>query len=1136
MTPSLSGKSAIRHLNLKLAELGLPQYEAAINPEAAANVASFIARVREKDRLLANHLCPPDARIQSFLYDYLSDTTTAPRLPAQTLIFDRAGIARVASLPPDRDEAVSPLLSSYRLENGILHNPKSDRRTTEGIFHVTEGGLPIPADKKATPKKTFALLLAHALRPPAELLRLPFTASQEEHAECWASLYIRPVVCPAAPGLGGEQRMEVRLFAPGSLVSNLDFVESIFGNAGDPTLPENDAALDPEHWTGHTGCVILAPHLAGSLTKKELGLPSWDEATERQRRDGMAWKAAEEKYNDGRAFKITARDASGVIVTILADNYYGYCKKEVKTQISFSANLFGLAEEEHAGGALVFPCYDLASEYDANLHRAEVVQTFADFAHSLGETIEMKPEGHAVDKLAPSIAYVPETARFDLEAQKISWPAASGTQSIRLQLGWEYVLPSGFKVRMEKPVGNRTWRLVGTRAEGVLCHKPCTVSGGGKSEISKPITDAILHGPVFVADIQKDFDQVEALLARDYSRRFRDPSRNGGDARTILSPERSLGSVIKLLTPGADYGEEYNAWLNSVPRHIKELVFVLKRFWKPHWGSDWRSKFSVDIVNGEPSNELMVGRRKLVTQFLRVGYDQDGQWRVFGLRKDFFPAAKVQEEDDITASVIVPCSAAGALPESATQHSVKFVNNVETRLFQRPDDAYVRGYDNMAEREFTDEDNFFSNYEPLNRARASQLVDDAIGFNQFTKPAQDFIARVASTEGPGYFVCTAFPRIVDGKPTKNPRYLQLRPDIRDARSRRLAEAGMRLARRVPAGRPAPSPVTAILAGRRNNPAEQGVRSLACYGPIHYMELPELFMEFIASMTGKSPSTTGAGSEGAMTKGPFNALPPVYDLNAALTGYMISGYDGFLTSAGCLGPKARVDHDISLLVPELWCRMGNQERDPKWLIAHGMLEPLADFEHEGRIIAAGRLGYRVTRKFVNSFFGRIFNHPDAVLPDEMLRPELQDRGEFVDAVENIVATHKRVAEHYFADGSVDQACPPLRALLHVMRDGSYEGRGLSDPEVRGLFSREDLLTSEWYEERLKAKQTIEVKRWRVHASYLEKFVGRPTYAGESARLGVRDRLSRARVRLEFVRSRDFLESLRGTIGAEPSLAL
>ena len=39
--------------------------------------------------------------------------------------------------------------------------------------------------------------------------------------------------------------MEIRFFAPGNLVSNLDFVESIFGNAGDPYLPENDAASTP---------------------------------------------------------------------------------------------------------------------------------------------------------------------------------------------------------------------------------------------------------------------------------------------------------------------------------------------------------------------------------------------------------------------------------------------------------------------------------------------------------------------------------------------------------------------------------------------------------------------------------------------------------------------------------------------------------------------------------------------------------------------------------------------------------------------------------------------------------------------------------------------------------------------------
>ena len=56
------------------------------------------------------------------------------------------------------------------------------------------------------------------------------------------------------------------------------------------------------------------------------------------------------------------------------------------------------------------------------------------------------------------------------------------------------------------------------------------------------------------------------------------------------------------------------------------------------------------------------------------------------------------------------------------------------------------------------------------------------------------------------------------------------------------------------------------------------------------------MDFACSVTGKSPSTTGFGSEGALTKGPFNALWPVVDLNNALVSFILTGYDGFSTAA------------------------------------------------------------------------------------------------------------------------------------------------------------------------------------------------------------------------------------------------
>ena len=669
---SLPSKQAelIEYIQIKLALLGLAPIANDREPVVAALLAPFVAQYRERERLLASHLCPVDQRIQAFLFDYLQEVPV-PRLPPRTLVLDQPGMARILSLPVDGNECCSSILKSYRVKQGVLHNPSSDRRTTHGMFHVAEGGVPIPDDKRAVPKEVLGKLLGLALQPPREALRLPFTHNQAAPAECFVSLLLRPVVCPEVPGFCPEKSMEIRFFAPGSLVSNLDFVESIFANAGDPGLPENDAGLDAEHWTGHTGCVILAPHLT-TISKRAAGLPIWDEATERQRRDGMCWREESELYNDGSPFKLTCRDESGIIVTVIADNYYGYCKKEVKTQISFAANLFGLCEEEHAGGALVFPSYDLGEDFSGDLHVQPKGHSFSEMVTQFGESMELRPGGFAVDKQFPDIVYVPEDALFDLHTQRITWKENEG--GIKLLANKTYVRPSGYKLRMEKPGLHRGWRLVGTIAEGMLCHKPCTVSGGGKSEISKPITDAILTGPVFVADFKKDFGEVAALISRDYSQRFLDPARV--DRRPILSAERSLGSVIKLLTPDErDYSPEYNAWLEAVPQYLKELVFVVKRYYKPEWGDRWPDFFSVDITNGTPANELKCQNRKLVTTYLRVGFDSDGSWRTFGLRKDFHPAMKVQAEDDITASVVAPPGVMAGQNAEAGDRSCYLVNN-----------------------------------------------------------------------------------------------------------------------------------------------------------------------------------------------------------------------------------------------------------------------------------------------------------------------------------------------------------------------------------------------------------------------------------------------------------------------------
>src|SRR6186713_422956 len=147
-----------RYLNLKLAALGQPVNASAAEAELIEIARPLLRNFEIRDRLLRHQHCPADARIQSFLDEYLREVCPqgAPQLPSRTLVLDRPGLARLISLPPGVDEFRSPYLRSYRIKQGVLHNPVSDRRTTKGVFHIAEGGYPVPADKLAVPLRTFA--------------------------------------------------------------------------------------------------------------------------------------------------------------------------------------------------------------------------------------------------------------------------------------------------------------------------------------------------------------------------------------------------------------------------------------------------------------------------------------------------------------------------------------------------------------------------------------------------------------------------------------------------------------------------------------------------------------------------------------------------------------------------------------------------------------------------------------------------------------------------------------------------------------------------------------------------------------------------------------------------------------------
>ena len=429
-----------------------------------------------------------------------------------------------------------------------------------------------------------------------------------------------------------------------------------------------------------------------------------------------------------------------------------------------------------------------------------------------------------------------------------------------------------------------------------------------------------------------------------------------------------------------------------------------------------------------------------------------------------------------------------------------------------------------------------ANFQPIKAKEMKELTEELYFFDLFTPSMQKHMMEAAAADEKDFNMCSAKPRLVDGKPTKNPRYLQVRPDVAVPRDRYLAEFGARLYRRLDADSPCVFPVAGVLSGRRNNPPDElngvKIRPLCVYNPIHYQELPELLMDYVCCVTGKSPSTTGAGSEGALSKGPFNAIGATADLNNMLVSMILTDYGGFSSAAGWIGPKYNVEHDISLLVPELWCRMTPKERDPKYLIENKYLEPIEDFDYEGRSIPASRLGYRITKKFVNYFFCRVFDNPSGVFTTDMLQPETQDLAVYVDGIENIAQAMEKSAKMYFQDGIIEDACPPLRAVLHAMAYGHYNGKSIKDPEIRKMFTRESLINSKWYKARLQKKQKVDIALSKRNIQYLEEFMNRPGYDAEAGRLKISERLENARKHLVYVSTSEYVEKLVGTLGADP----
>jgi hypothetical protein len=84
----------------------------------------------------------------------------------------------------------------------------------------------------------------------------------------------------------------------------------------------------------------------------------------------------------------------------------------------------------------------------------------------------------------------------------------------------------------------------------------------------------------------------------------------------------------------------------------------------------------------------------------------------------------------------------------------------------------------------------------------------------------------------------------------------------------------------------------------------------------------------------------------------------------------------------------------------------------------------------------------------------------------------------------------------------------------------------------MFTRESLLASGWYRERLQAKQSHDIALWQRHVESLEAFRSANEDGTLPDALNLGDRLSAARTQLARVSASAYLAELVGTIGADP----
>ena len=119
-----------RHIRLQLVALGFENQDEAGETTDTRLDRNLLANYRQKTRLLKDYPCAADAAIEEFLGKLCRENNLPDdlRLPRDIFNLSSPGLARELSLPVKGATFENAWLKSYRVSNGVLHNPRSDRQ------------------------------------------------------------------------------------------------------------------------------------------------------------------------------------------------------------------------------------------------------------------------------------------------------------------------------------------------------------------------------------------------------------------------------------------------------------------------------------------------------------------------------------------------------------------------------------------------------------------------------------------------------------------------------------------------------------------------------------------------------------------------------------------------------------------------------------------------------------------------------------------------------------------------------------------------------------------------------------------------------------------------------------------------